>query len=701
MGFHLNDKDRNEAYSPHSLLHISKLKYFIQDDLKEAQIFSVQNQNYYILVGEKLSYRIDNFNYLDRKTGEEIITWDFAYLTGYRELRGSGEDSNNIEPPKNTIFLTTKKEAIEYKDPYLKWDSFIPKFGIEHQKRRDMERFYDFIRCTNQIEILLRSCEIYHYKIIKKDIHRPTGSERIIIKEIKRDYELLDFWRNETSLVDYLSKEIESGKPNCDIVSLVSETECFRSKFNNIEKYSWKVHDFLKEKGYVELLRPPQLKNQNETPDIGYLRSFGMGGQLTLIQRRSKAISKLGNHSYLLNALTRPGELYIDIGKYDLPVEIPISMVDEIKQLNMKNILRVRPIFALQGPPGTGKTTLVAHLLQQILHEDPVAQILVTAQAHGAVDVLAEKVRDVFSKSNRRKDPLAVRLGRNIENPVKIKGTVEYVAKEILSVASEKLQNSSSLTPLQKKWQFDIKKLINNTSLQQNSNNIFGDFCELVKIGSNITYCTTSAGDLEALSEGTQTFDWSIIEEAGKAHGFDVALPLNAGHRWLLIGDHKQLPPYRFEDYILGLKSLNQVVDALEKLPNSASYLLDFDWIRAWKDKDDSEVKSYSEYFIDKMNTFDYIYRTCRGVAANYGSGSADHYSEGAAAGMLEKQHRMHPDIGDIVSRCFYEDKLKNETQINESPISRVKHPLISPKGIKDTSVVWIDTPWADDNHSF
>ena len=54
----------------------------------------------------------------------------------------------------------------------------------------------------------------------------------------------------------------------------------------------------------------------------------------------------------------------------------------------------------------------------------------------------------------------------------------------------------------------------------------WNDFCELVRRGASLTYCTTSAGDLEELAEGRQAFDWSIIEEAGKAHGFDLALPL-------------------------------------------------------------------------------------------------------------------------------------------------------------------------------
>lgn len=52
----------------------------------------------------------------------------------------------------------------------------------------------------------------------------------------------------------------------------------------------------------------------------------------------------------------------------------------------------MRPKYALQGPPGTGKSTLVAHLLRQILEDDPMAQILVTAKDHAAVDVLLEKV---------------------------------------------------------------------------------------------------------------------------------------------------------------------------------------------------------------------------------------------------------------------------------------------------------------------
>src|SRR5204862_463585 len=95
-----------------------------------------------------------------------------------------------------------------------------------------------------------------------------------------------------------------------------------------------------------------------------------------------------------LQSLSAPGQVYMDTGSAAPPVPLDSDRVDEAKQAAIEDILRVRPIYALQGPPGTGKTTLVAHLLRQILEDDPVAQILITAQAHGAVDVLREKVRD-------------------------------------------------------------------------------------------------------------------------------------------------------------------------------------------------------------------------------------------------------------------------------------------------------------------
>ncbi|MFC0105566.1 AAA domain-containing protein [Kibdelosporangium aridum] len=84
--------------------------------------------------------------------------------------------------------------------------------------------------------------------------------------------------------------------------------------------------------------------------------------------------------------------------------------MDEPKRASIEDILRVRPIYTLQGPPGTGKTTLVAWLLREIVAEDPVVQVLVTAQAHGAVDVLRSKVGEAFRDVPEEQRPLEIRL---------------------------------------------------------------------------------------------------------------------------------------------------------------------------------------------------------------------------------------------------------------------------------------------------
>src|SRR3954451_25348616 len=102
---------------------------------------------------------------------------------------------------------------------------------------------------------------------------------------------------------------------------------------------------------------------------------------------------------------------------------------------------------------------------------------------------------------------------------------------------------------------------------------------ELVKRSANITFCTTTAGALAQLATTNQSFDWSVIEEAGKAHALEVVMPLQCGHRWLLIGDQSQLPPYRLKTFQEALNKLDEVAAALEQLPSRGGGLVNRDFI--------------------------------------------------------------------------------------------------------------------------
>ena len=221
-------------------------------------------------------------------------------------------------------------------------------------------------------------------------------------------------------------------------------------------------------------------------------------------------------------------------------------------------------------------------------------------------------------------------------------------------------------------------------------------FEKLVKRGANITYCTASAGDLEALAKSNQSFDWSIVEESGKIHGFELALPLQAGHRWLLIGDHLQLPPYRIEDYLEGISRLGEAVTALENLDGVSWKIRDDAWIQKWKDSTPEEQELFKKRCERWVKTFEYIFTSCE-VATGKKHRTEDE-PNGSAAGMLSGQYRMHPDIAELVSEVYYDGKIESKTKndITGEPIPTVVHPFVLPEQIVGKAVVWLDTPWVN-----
>lgn len=105
-------------------------------------------------------------------------------------------------------------------------------------------------------------------------------------------------------------------------------------------------------------------------------------------------------------------------------------------------------------------------------------------------------------------------------------------------------------------------------------------------------------------------FDLCIIDEASKATSTEILIPMTRAKRWVLVGDHKQLPPY---------------VD--EALLDQA-LLRDFDL-------SPDEVR---ETLFERLRAD--LAESCRVF--------------------LWTQHRMHPAIGDLISACFYDDELKS-----------------------------------------
>lgn len=147
--------------------------------------------------------------------------------------------------------------------------------------------------------------------------------------------------------------------------------------------------------------------------------------------------------------------------------------------------------------------------------------------------------------------------------------------------------------------------------------------------------CGTLVGVGRRTLELEQTqFDWVIVDEAGRAQASELMVALQTAKRILLVGDHKQLPPFYQNGHIKHASKLLEV---------SRTAFQESDFERAFK--------------------------ACGGVT-------------------LDTQYRMIEPISDLVSACFYADDI-GKLHTGRGPAKYWYDELPSPwnKGVS-----WIDT---------
>src|SRR5260370_7292856 len=88
------------------------------------------------------------------------------------------------------------------------WDDILPQIERGAELARDLSRFHEFIKATNQIERLLRDAEIFPYEIISGP-DAIEGQERITIRERSRtEYpRVLSFLHLHQALIAFLHPE--------------------------------------------------------------------------------------------------------------------------------------------------------------------------------------------------------------------------------------------------------------------------------------------------------------------------------------------------------------------------------------------------------------------------------------------------------------------------------------------------------------
>jgi superfamily I DNA and/or RNA helicase len=162
---------------------------------------------------------------------------------------------------------------------------------------------------------------------------------------------------------------------------------------------------------------------------------------------------------------------------------------------------------------------------------------------------------------------------------------------------------------------------------------------------------------------------------------------LQAGHRWVLLGDSSQLRPYRYDDFLKALGNMDDVTNELAELADTGSPLVDATWLTWWESlSNDQQAHFVRREAPTWLATFEYISRRLSSLAD---------YGDRRAGGRLQTQFRMHPDIGDLIRDVFYPGQLANAPECSQIThhVQIAGATALQAQQLRKCAIVWIDCP--------
>ncbi len=176
-----------------------------------------------------------------------------------------------------------------------------------------------------------------------------------------------------------------------------------------------------------------------------------------------------------------------------------------------------QPATLIQGPPGTGKTTVIAHLSFELARRDK--SVLLSALTNTAVDTMLIKLLAAADDLGSPPPPF-LRLGSSERSPL----LADELRRRGLDVTHYFSDDLARQTP-------SLATLAS-------------------RLNSTMVIATTAHSTLRhpamrffERERGKSPFDVALVDEASQLTEPMALAPISAAKRFVLVGDHRQLPP--------------------------------------------------------------------------------------------------------------------------------------------------------------
>ncbi|NTG45243.1 DEAD/DEAH box helicase [Rhizobium rhizogenes] len=700
-GSKLAEKIRKASGRTIDLTETTKLIDFMADDLGESFLLVSRkgpgNTSEFLLCGSLLNYRLRPW----RQPGTaEPETWEFAQCEDAHLDAPQQWQILNSQPMRlSSLDFLDKRDAQDsfprLRGRSLSWKDPLDALGDSGSQALETDKTFDAIRLLFLIELAYAAANIFPVEVVTApDASSQGDAYRITVKSARAGRrEQLSDALNLLPPAKRLSRIIESGEMREENAWILLAGGELGDSSNMTQ---WKLFGYENaQDGTFELegSHPPQVSG------MAFL-AFNQSGTVVQLKRRLRAFTELRKQSELLEMLTDPrGRIEDSQDKLDQKDQ-EFEGLDSSKQKALIEIFATVPLFLLQGPPGVGKTYVVSEIVRRRLREEPTSRFLLTAQSNPAIDHLMDEITPLFLKDE---DPPMTVRARSVEDDRKSDGVeTEHLARKItkqlidsplflegsLAVQERILALSDDyegVAPEKRATKRRTKVPFDRRSLES-----------MILRSANLVFATTNSAAVETLIQDKGLFDWSIVEEAGKATGSELISPMLLSHRRLMIGDHKQLPPFDSERIVELLKTPTKIQLALSLVKEMVSRDLRDTMLNELLEdirSDEADVAELSAMALRFLTLFGTLIDEDIGFLKT-------RPSLRPIARRLNEQHRMHPAISRIVSRCFYDGELKDYAKRAEkfrtqpSPVSLVINGLEV-----RAPVVFVDMPYSRETH--